>query len=40
MTLIALQYLVIAAEIFQRLISGQTSGPTPDEGEEESEKVL
>ncbi len=35
MTLIALQYLVIAAEIFRRLISGETSDPTPDESEDE-----
>ncbi len=40
MTLIALQYLVIVAELFQRLISGETGGPMPDEGEDESERIL
>ena len=32
MTLIALQYLVIVVEIFQQIISGQTSDHPPDEG--------
>ncbi len=34
MTLIALQYLVIVVEIFQQIISGQTSDHPPDEGED------
>ena len=34
MTLIALQYLVIVVEIFQQIISGQTSDHQPDEGED------
>ena len=34
MTLMALQYLVIAAEILRRFISGETSGPLPGEGED------
>ena len=34
MTLIALQYLVIVVEIFQQIISGQTSDHSPDEGED------
>lgn len=40
MTLMALQYLVIAAGIFRRLISGETSGPMPDESEDEDEERL
>ena len=34
MTLMALQYLVIAAEILRRFISGEASGPIPGEGED------
>lgn len=34
MTLIALQYLVIVVEIFQQIISGQTSDHPPDEGDD------
>lgn len=34
MTLMALQYLVIAAEILRRFISGEASGPMPGEGED------
>jgi TRAP-type C4-dicarboxylate transport system permease small subunit len=34
MTLMALQYLVIAAEILRKFISGETSGPMPGEGED------
>lgn len=40
MTLMALQYLVIAAELFRRLISGETSGRTPDESADEIEERL
>jgi TRAP-type C4-dicarboxylate transport system permease small subunit len=36
MTLIALQYLVIVAELFQRLVSGRPGGPPPDETEDET----
>jgi len=34
MTLMALQYLVIVAEILRRFISGEASGPMPGEGED------
>lgn len=34
MGLIALQYLVIAAELFQKIRSGETEDSTPDEAEE------
>ena len=34
MTLMALQYLIIAAEILRRFISGETSGPLPGEDED------
>ena len=34
MTLMALQYLVIAAEILRKFISGETGGPMPGEGED------
>jgi TRAP-type C4-dicarboxylate transport system permease small subunit len=34
MTLMALQYLVIAAEILRKFISGETSDPMPGEGED------
>ena len=34
MTLIALQYLVIAVELFQQIISGRTGDHPPDEGED------
>jgi TRAP-type C4-dicarboxylate transport system permease small subunit len=34
MTLMALQYLVIAAEILRRFISGEASGPMPGEDED------
>lgn len=34
MTLMALQYLLIAAEILRRFISGETGGPMPDESED------
>jgi TRAP-type C4-dicarboxylate transport system permease small subunit len=34
MTLMALQYLVIAAEILRKFISGEASGPIPGESED------
>lgn len=39
MTLMALQYLVIAAEILRKFISGETSDPTPGESEDMVEET-